>query len=348
MTNYDVLKWLATEIDKRKWRFSVLIADESSKIKNPTAKRTAVMLRLGRLAERRWCLTGTPRGQQLLDVWGPAQFVSAGTAFPPFYAWRQRHFYTVDPYERVWQPRSGTEADTTARLKPFTHVVDQAALRTRPPVVEVIHDVPINGAAAKLYDEVDANSGATASILAQLDNGRPLKLQVHEMATVGKLSQILSGAVYHDERRWERLHDDRLDMLAEIHEGHDRPTLVYVTFRHEITRIRKRFPFAEELTADRIEAWNAGRIEVLVAHPASAGHGINLQSGSDTLVWFSLPWSAELYQQANARIARQGQKGTVTIHIMLARERIDEIAHRALHARIAAQEAMIETLRVPA
>ena len=221
ISNYDNLAWLADEITKRRWRFSVLIADESSRIKNPEAKRTNIMFQLGRLAERRWTLTGTPRGQQLTDIWAPAQFVTRGEAFSPFYQWRSANFFPTDLYERHWYPRTGVEAETVGRLRPFTHVVDEAALRTRPPVVEIIHNVPLEGKVAAFYDKIDANSGITAEIVAQLDSGRPLSMRVHEMATVGKLMQVLSGAVYRDreEGGWELLHDRRLEALEEIHIG---------------------------------------------------------------------------------------------------------------------------------
>jgi SNF2 family DNA or RNA helicase len=135
VVNYDNVKWLAEEVIKRRSLFSVLIADESSKIKNPEARRTKVMLAFGGLAKRRWTLTGTPRGQQLLDVWAPAQFVTRGTAFPPYYAWRNANFFPVDIYQRQWHPRAGVEAAATDGLRGFTHVVDQAALNTRPPMV---------------------------------------------------------------------------------------------------------------------------------------------------------------------------------------------------------------------
>ena len=124
---------------------------------------------------------------------------------------------------------------------------------------------------------------------------------------------------------------------------------VFITFRHELERIRERFPAAVELGADRIDAWNRGEIEMLVAHPASAGHGVNLQGGSDTIAWFSLPWSAELFAQANARLTRQGQRSdTVNIHIMLTHGGIDEIALLAVHRRIAEQERLIVALQTPA
>jgi SNF2 family DNA or RNA helicase len=340
--NYDNLAWLLDGL-RHDLRFSVLIADESSKIKNPTASRSRIMHTLGERAARRWCLTGTPRGHQLTDVWSPAQFATNGACFPAnFHHWRATYFFTNDPYERRWYPRAGVEAAVTAQLRPFTHVVDQAALATRPPVVEVVHDVPLDAKTASVYQALDTG-GTTDAVAAKVARGL---LPASEMAIVTKLQQVCSGASYDDTGTWTRLHDRRLDMLAEIHEGHDRPTLVFISYRHELERIQERFPAAKELTADRIDAWNHGEIELLVAHPASAGHGINLQSGSDTIVWFSLPWSAELFMQANARLARQGQRShTVNIHVLLCRGRIDEVAHRVVHSRIADQERLIAALQ---
>jgi SNF2 family DNA or RNA helicase len=338
--NYDNLKWLAEEVIRRESIFSIVVADESSKIKNPDAQRSKVMLALGGLARRRWTLTGTPRGQQLLDIWAPAQFVTRGQAFPAFYPWRNANFFPVDIYQRQWLPRAGVETAVTDRLRAFTYVVDQAALDTRPPVVEIVHDVPLDPTTEALYRVLDAG-GTTDAAAAKAASGL---IPASEMAIVGKLMQVCSGASYDDTGAWRRLHDRRLDMLQELHEGHDRPTLVFVTFRHEIERIRERFPAAEELSAGRIDAWNSGAIEMLVAHPASAGHGVNLQHGSDTIVWFSLPWSAELFAQANARLARQGQAGTVNVHIMTCRGLIDEIALNVVHRRMAEQDAMIAAL----
>jgi SNF2 family DNA or RNA helicase len=348
VTNYDNIRWLAAEIARRGWRFSVLIADEASRLKNPGAARTKTMLALGLRAARRWTLTGTPRGHQLTDMWAPAQFVTQGTAFPPFYAWRAANFFPVDLYERQFYPRTGVEVATIDRLRPFTFVVDEAALSTRPPVQEIIHDVPLDPATAAVYQALEIE-GSTASLIAKLAGDPSLHLlSASEKAIVTKLMQVTSGAVYDDNGGWQRLHDRRLDMLAEIHEGHDRPTLVFVTYRHEIARIQQRFPAAQLLSAEKIDAWNNGGIDLLIAHPASAGHGINLQHGSDTLVWFSLPWSAELFQQANARLARQGQRSTVTIHILLSRGYIDEIAYRVVARRIVEQDRLITALRVPA
>jgi hypothetical protein len=339
--NFDNSAWLAEEIARRGMRFGLLLIDEASCIKNPLAQRTRTCIALGANIERRWAITGTPRAYQLLDVWGPAQFCTDNKAFPPFYRWRATHFFTTDPYARIWHPRTGVEDQVIDTLRTFTKVVDRAALSTRPPVVEIIHDISLDPVSAGVYQQLDAG-GVTDGVAAKLAQGlRPGS----ELAIAGKLMQVLSGAVYDDQGTWRRMHDLRLDALAEIHAGHRRPTLVYFTFRHEAERIRQRFPFAQELEARLIDPWNAGRIEMLLAHPASAGHGINLQHGSDTLVWFSLPWSAELFQQANARLARQGQADTVNVHLLISTGRIDEIALRVVRGRLRAQDELIEQLR---
>jgi hypothetical protein len=344
VTNYDNLDWLTQRVAERNLHFSVLIADEASALKNPTTRRTQTMLQLGLRADRRWTMTGTPRGYQLTDVWGPAQLVTQGTAFPPFFAWRDANFVPLDLYQRKWLPRMGVEAATVEVLRPFTHVVDRTALNTRPPMVEIVHDVPLSADALALYRALDAEGGGvTDEVAAAAAAGiRPKS----DMAVVGKLMQVCSGAVYAQHGSVQPVHDRRLDMLAELHAAHDRPTLVFVTFRHEIARIRTRFPFACELTPDLVEAWNSEAIEMLVAHPASAGHGVNLQRGSDTIVWFSLPWSAELFAQANARLARQGQAGTVNVHIMTCAGLIDDIALRVVRRRMAEQDELIAALEV--
>ena len=151
VTNYDSLDWLTQVIASRDLHFSVLIADEASALKNPAAKRTRAMLDLGFRADRRWTMTGTPRAYQLTDVWGPAQLATQGVAFPPFYTWRDQNFVPLDICQRKWLPRLGVEAATVEVLRPFTHVVDRAALNTRPPVVEIVHDVPLDAQSLDLY-----------------------------------------------------------------------------------------------------------------------------------------------------------------------------------------------------
>jgi hypothetical protein len=342
--NYDNVRWFADEIIKRGVPIVLLIADEASCLKTPSAQRTRTMIKLGHRAARRWALTGTPRNHMLLDVWGPAQYLTQEQTFPPFAPWRDAHFFATDIYARHWVPRVGVEPVVTAAIRQFTHVVDQAALNTRPPMVEVIHDIVLPPASVDLYDSLDAGTTATLAAAAAAGVASP-----PEMALVTKLQQVCSGAVYSNagDGTFAVLHDLRLDALADIHDGHSRPTLVFVQYRHEAARILQRFPFARELTPALIDPWNQGEIEMLVAHPASAGHGINLQHGSDLVVWFGgTGWSAELWTQANARLARQGQtSATVTVHVMLCLGRVDEIAHRIVKQRVREQERLVEALR---
>jgi hypothetical protein len=211
-------------------------------------------------------------------------------------------------------------------------------------MVEVVHDVVLPPAAAELYDRLDAGTTATLAAAAAAGVSSP-----PDVALVGKLQQVCSGAIYRSDGdgSFTVLHDLRLDVLADIHDGHTRPTLVFVQYRHEIARILRRFPFARELTPALIDSWNRGEIPMLIAHPANAGHGINLQYGSDVVVWFGgTGWSAELWAQANARLARQGQtSATVTVHVLLCRGRIDEIAYHVVHRRLLEQERFVEHLR---
>jgi hypothetical protein len=344
VVNYDNIAWFAGEIAKRGLPIALLIADEASCLKTPAAQRTRTMITLGQQAARRWALTGTPRNHMLLDVWGPAQFVTQSRTFPSFIPWRETHFLPVDLYARQWVPRTGVADLVTAAVRQFTHVVDQAALATRPPMVEVVHDVVLPPAAAELYDRLDAGTTATLAAAAAAGVSSP-----PDVALVGKLQQVCSGAIYRSDGdgSFTVLHDLRLDVLADIHDGHTRPTLVFVQYRHEIARILRRFPFARELTPALIDSWNRGEIPMLIAHPANAGHGINLQYGSDVVVWFGgTGWSAELWAQANARLARQGQtSATVTVHVLLCRGRIDEIAYHVVHRRLLEQERFVEHLR---
>lgn len=162
-----------------------------------------------------------------------------------------------------------------------------------------------------------------------------------------KLLQMANGAVYDEDKRSVMIHAAKLDALADIEESNKhKPILVFYWFRHDLDRLRERFPGAVPLTtADDIRAWNEGKIPMLLAHPASAGHGLNLQYGGNLVVWFSLTWSLELYQQANKRLHRTGQEKTVIIHHLIAEGTIDEAVMEALKEKRAGQEGMLEAIK---
>ena len=165
-------------------------------------------------------------------------------------------------------------------------------------------------------------------------------------ALSGKLCQMANGAIYGEDKRAIHLHDQKLDALEDLIEGaNGKPVLVAYWYKHDLDRIQKRFAVREIKTSRDIDDWNAGTIPVGLIHPASAGHGLNLQAGGATLIWFGLTWSLELYQQTNARLWRQGQKETVVIHHIITRGTIDEKIMKALKSKEGTQSALIEALK---
>ena len=161
-----------------------------------------------------------------------------------------------------------------------------------------------------------------------------------------KLLQFANGAVYDDEGKIVEIHDAKLDALAEIVESVSQPILIFYWFKHDLERLQKKFSDAVQLkSAENISDWNAGKIKMLLAHPASAGHGLNLQFGGNVIVWFSLTWSLEFYQQANKRLHRSGQNKSVIIHHIVAKNTIDETVIKILSDKNSKQENLLKALK---
>jgi SNF2 family DNA or RNA helicase len=167
-------------------------------------------------------------------------------------------------------------------------------------------------------------------------------------AIANKLLQCSSGAVYTDDAgNWELLHDEKLDALDDVLEFNEQPVLLFYNFKSDLARLKVRYPFAVEMDKQgaAVEAWNRGEIRMLLAHPQSAGHGLNLQTGSNLCVWFSLPWSLEYYQQANARLFRQGQTKPVTILHIVCQDTIDERVLKVLALKDVTQTSLLAALK---
>lgn len=169
---------------------------------------------------------------------------------------------------------------------------------------------------------------------------------VNAAALSGKLIQMANGAVYDENGNVKHIHDRKLEALEDLVEAaNGKPVLIAYWYKHDLDRIKKRTGAVALDTADDMQRWNAGEIPVAVIHPASAGHGLNLQAGGSTLVWFGLTWSLELYQQTNARLWRQGQKETVVIHHLVAKGTLDEKVMAALEKKDCGQSALVEAVR---
>ena len=161
-----------------------------------------------------------------------------------------------------------------------------------------------------------------------------------------KLLQMANGAVYDENREVKYIHDRKLDSLEDLLEAaNGKPVLVAYWYKHDKLRIQKRLPAVELDTEESFRDWNAGKIPVALIHPASAGHGLNLQGGGSTLVWFGLTWSLELYQQTNARLWRQGQKEVVVLHHLIAENTLDEKVMRALESKDCSQTALVSAVK---
>ena len=208
-----------------------------------------------------------------------------------------------------------------------------------PPVMNNIIKVPLSDEARAAYKKLERElvlpfkgSDIVASTAAVLSN---------------KLLQLANGAVYSEDKEVVEIHAAKLEALETIADtSQHRPLLVFYWFQHDLDRLKNRFPKAVQLkTAEDIKAWNEGRIEMLLAHPASAGHGLNLQHGGSIAIWFGLSWSLELYQQANKRLHRSGQKHTVIIHHLVADGTIDEAVMAALKAKKAGQDSLLEAIK---
>jgi SNF2 family DNA or RNA helicase len=205
----------------------------------------------------------------------------------------------------------------------------------------IVNEVPVSmdDKAAKQYKRLEkdlllpfADSDVVADTAAVLSN---------------KLMQLANGAIYDEDHRVQHVHDAKIEALGElIEESQGKPILVFYWYKHDLHRLREAFPHAIPLYGDNdVKDWNANRIPLLLAHPASAGHGLNLQSGGSTIVWFGLTWSLELYQQANARLYRQGQEHAVIIHHLVCQGTVDERVMSALKRKAVTQDDLIEAVK---
>lgn len=340
-------------------RFRTLVLDELSGFKNRSTSRWKAARQLAVVIPHVWGLTGTPSPNGLLDVWAPMYLLDGGQALGKgITGYRERYFRAVDrlPSGVVtkWEIRPGAAERIHTLLEPLAISMGTEGRVKLPPVTynQVRLQLPPKG--RKVYDTM--KNDFVVDML-DLGLGSTDVMTASTAAVLGnKLAQISSGALYVDPEeqdplapgRWVPLHSAKVEAVQEIVEATDSPVLVFYRFRHELERLQQALPQAQ--TADQPDLqrrWNAGKIPVLLAHPASAGHGLNLQHGGHTIIWASLPWSLEEYQQANKRLARQGQQHPVVIHQLLAENTVDRAVLQALDGKHSVQQALLNHLASP-
>ncbi len=342
IVNRENLQWLIEKSGIR-FDFDTVVLDELSSFKNHQAKRFRSLMKARHLVKRMIGLTGTPSSNGLMDLWAEYRILDDGCRLGRYIGRYRAAYFTPDKRNGAivysYKPVPGAEESIYDRISDITISMKTTDYLKLPECV--MNEIPVcmDDEEKKVYDNL--RDEMTACVKGQVIDA------VNAAVLSGKLLQMANGAVYDEERRTIHRHDRKLDCLEELIEAmNGKPVLVAYWFKHDAERIRSRFQVREINTAKDIEDWNMGRIPVAMIHPASAGHGLNLQQGGSTLIWFGLTWSLELYQQTNARLHRQGQKETVFLHHIICKGTMDEDVIKALRRKERIQDALIEAVRV--
>lgn len=339
--NRENVDWLITK-SGFKWFFDMVVIDELSSFKSYQAKRFKSLLKVRPKVKRIVGLTGTPSSNGLMDLWAEFRLLDMGERLGRYITYYRQNFFVPDKRNQQmifsYKPKDGAEKKIYSLISDITISMKSKDFLKMPECVmnEVI--VTLSDKEQKLYDSLKQDMVLSFEEK-EID-------AINAAALSSKLLQMASGAVYNDDKESIHIHDRKLDALEDLIEGaNGKPVLVAYWFKHDLERIKKRFDVREIKTGKDITDWNEGKIPIAIIHPASAGHGLNLQLGGSTLIWFSLTWSLELYQQTNARLYRQGQKDTVVIHHIVSKGTIDEDVMKALKAKDRIQDALINSVK---
>lgn len=340
--NRENVQWLL-ESSGLPFDYDMVVIDELSSFKSYQAKRFRALLKVRPRVKRIVGLTGTPSSNGLMDLWAEFRILDMGKRLGRFITHYRTAFFQPDKRNAQvvfsYKPLPGAEDAIYEKISDITISMRAGDYLDMPECVMNEVKVTLSEKERQAYDTM--RSELVLSL-----NGEEVDAG-NAAALANKLSQMANGAVYGEDKRVLRLHDRKLDALEDLIEAaNGKPVLVAYWFKHDLERIQERFIVREIKTSRDIADWNQGKIPVAVIHPASAGHGLNLQAGGSTLIWFGLTWSLELYQQTNARLWRQGQKDTtVVIHHIITKNTIDERIMSALQKKERAQSALIDAVK---
>ena len=340
--NRENVQWLI-EDSGIPWQYDMVVIDELSSFKSHQAKRFKSLLKMRPQIKRFVGLTGTPASNGLMDLWAEFRLLDMGKRLGRYITHFRDAFFTPDRRNGMqvfsYRPKPGAEAEIYRRIGDITISMRSADYLQMPECV--MNTVPVSLSESE-YDDYEA---MMKKFVLELQG---VEVDASNAAALsGKLCQLANGAIYTEDKHVLRFHDRKLDALEDLIEGaNGKPVLVAYWFQHDLARIKERFKVRELKSSKDIVDWNSGEIPVAVIHPASAGHGLNLQAGGSTMVWFGLTWSLELYQQTNARLWRQGQQAdTVVIHHIVTRGTIDEAIMKALSEKDKSQAALIDAVK---
>ena len=328
--------------------FDTLVVDELSSFKNHQTKRFRSLMKVRPKVVRIIGLTGTPSSNGLMDLWAEYRLLDMGQRLGRFIGQYRSTYFTPDKRNGQvifsYKPLPFAEKEIYAKIADITISMKSTDHLIMPELVTAQYPIKLSDKERERYDELRQD------LVLKLAGGDVTA--ANAAALSGKLCQMANGAVYGDDGTVHYIHDCKLDALEDLIEAaNGKPVLVAYWFKHDLERISARLKdrhisFTKLDTSDSIASWNEGKWPVALIHPASAGHGLNLQSGGSTIIWFGMTWSLELYQQANARLWRQGQKAeTVVLHHIIAKDTIDERVMKALSAKDKTQTALIDAVK---
>ncbi|HHQ1286903.1 DEAD/DEAH box helicase [Enterococcus gallinarum] len=324
------------------FHFDMVVIDELSSFKSYGAKRFKSLLKVRPSVKRIVGLTGTPSSNGLMDLWAEFRILDLGQRLGRYISHYRNTYFKPDKRNAQiifsYKPLPGAEEEIYKQISDITISMKSTDYLKMPEYVSNEVFVTLSDKEWKVYSEFKEEMVANLGV-EEID-------AVNAAVLSGKLLQMANGAVYDSENKAHVIHDKKLDALEDLIEGaNGKPVLVAYWYKHDLERIKDRFPVRQIQSPKDIEDWNNSKIPIAVIHPASAGHGLNLQSGGSNLIWFGLTWSLELYQQTNARLYRQGQTDTVIVHHIITKNTIDEDVLLALTKKEKTQDALIDAVK---
>ena len=347
LINRENVQWLISE-SGMPFDFDMVVIDELSSFKNHQTKRFRALMKVRPKVKRIVGLTGTPSSNGLMDLWAEFRLLDMGERLGRFIGKYRTSYFRPDKQNGQvvfsYKPLPGAEKQIYDKISDITISMKSADHLQMPELINSRYMACLSEKELKKYADLKKD------LVLQLPDGEITAANAASLS--GKLSQMANGAVYTDTGDVTAIHERKLEALEDIIEAaNGRPVLVAYWFRHDLERITERLhrlkiPCSRLDTDGSIRKWNAGEIPVALIHPASAGHGLNLQGGGNTLVWFGLTWSLELYQQTVARLWRQGQKSeTVVVQHIITKGTIDEQIMKALSEKDTTQAALIDAVK---
>ena len=351
--NFEGLRWLSVKLNGKPWPFEILVVDEISYMKNTQTQRFKTLKPLLNNFDRRWGLTGSPAPNSLLDIFGPQYIIDQGATFGPFISkFRTEYFYPSGYGGYEWKILPDGEKRIYEKLG--EKVLRMAALDHLDLPELAYNDIRIDlpEGAKTIYEDFEKK------LTIELDTGNVTA--VNAAVAVMKGQQIANGGSYLDQdgtdmaRKTIHIHDAKTEAVLDlVEELSGQPCIIGYHFQHDLERLQAAFPGAPVIGSgvvgkaldDITQRWNAGEVPVLLAHPMSAGHGLNLQGAGHAVIWYSLTWSLETYEQFIRRLWRQGQKNHIMVHHIIARDTVDEAIMLAIRRKDKTQQSLLNAVR---